>query len=197
MYDGIVLKKCVVLSKKIRLMGLFAYIKFWFRSTNEHGVHSPFVFNLLTKAVYVPKERAEKKDVNWFFVKLFRYFEPDQIRCLSHKPLLQLLSTETENNQAKRNGINAYVVDETASKEAIRELGRRLSEMGNNDFVVVDKRNKTSDVTELSRELFRSPLTTAALDFYFYDVYFFRREQKKQYFRLKLVSPLRSIKYFR
>lgn len=185
------------MSKKTQPMSLFAYIKFWFRSTNEHGVHSPFVFNFLTKAVYVPKEHAEKKDENWFFVKLFRYFEPDQICCLSRKSLLQFLSEETENNQVKKNGVSAYIVDETASKEGIRELERRLSEMGNNDFIVVDKRNKTPELTEFSRGLSRSLLTTVTLDFYFYDVFFFRREQKKQYFRLKLISPLRGIKYFR
>ncbi len=31
---------------------ILAYIKFFFRSTNQHGVHSPFIFNFVTKCLY-------------------------------------------------------------------------------------------------------------------------------------------------
>lgn len=31
---------------------ILAYIKFLFKSTNQHGVHSPFVFNFVTKCLY-------------------------------------------------------------------------------------------------------------------------------------------------
>nr|WP_205677178.1 hypothetical protein [Antarcticibacterium arcticum] len=36
---------------------VLAYIKFLFRSTNQHGVHSPFVYNLLTKCLYTKEKR--------------------------------------------------------------------------------------------------------------------------------------------
>ncbi|RKS45113.1 putative O-methyltransferase YrrM [Gillisia mitskevichiae] len=35
---------------------LIAYIKFLFRSTNQHGVHSPFVYDLLTKCLYLKND---------------------------------------------------------------------------------------------------------------------------------------------
>ena len=31
---------------------LLAYIRFWLRSTNQHGVHSPFVYELVTRCFY-------------------------------------------------------------------------------------------------------------------------------------------------
>ncbi|MBL0049063.1 MAG: class I SAM-dependent methyltransferase [Bacteroidetes bacterium] len=40
--------------KKLQL--LFRYLLYYFRSTNEHGVHSPFVYDLVTTVIYDEKE---------------------------------------------------------------------------------------------------------------------------------------------
>jgi len=40
---------------------IIAYIKFLFRSTNEHGVHSPFVYDLITKCFYDKKPYSAYK----------------------------------------------------------------------------------------------------------------------------------------
>lgn len=34
------------------LTQIISYIKFWIRSSNQHGVHSPFVYDLVTKCFY-------------------------------------------------------------------------------------------------------------------------------------------------
>lgn len=36
---------------------MFSYLKFLFRSSNQHGVHSPFVFDFLTKGLYAQKQK--------------------------------------------------------------------------------------------------------------------------------------------
>ena len=42
---------------------IIAYIKFLLKSTNQHGVHSPFVYNLLTKCFYKTEEKTAFKTV--------------------------------------------------------------------------------------------------------------------------------------
>jgi predicted O-methyltransferase YrrM len=41
------------------LFQIKAYLKFLWHSKNEHAVHSPFVFNLITKCFYDKKEKSE------------------------------------------------------------------------------------------------------------------------------------------
>ena len=42
---------------------LIQYIKFLLKSSNQHGVHSPFVYNLITKCFYDQSNHAAYKDI--------------------------------------------------------------------------------------------------------------------------------------
>lgn len=50
---------------------LSEYIKFLFKSTNQHGVHSPFVFQLVTKCFYDKKNTSRYEHFNNFRRHLF------------------------------------------------------------------------------------------------------------------------------
>ena len=45
---------------------IIAYIKFLFHSTNEHGVHSPFVYDLITKCFYNKKPLLVYKQLHQY-----------------------------------------------------------------------------------------------------------------------------------
>lgn len=45
----------------------FYYLKFLLKSTNQHGVHSPFVFKLVTKGLY--KEKSKEKWMQFLSIK--------------------------------------------------------------------------------------------------------------------------------
>ena len=40
---------------------ILQYLKFWLRSTNQHSVHSPFVYNLVTQCFYDKSNYSEYK----------------------------------------------------------------------------------------------------------------------------------------
>ncbi|MFN4763252.1 O-methyltransferase [Gillisia sp. Q332] len=45
---------------------IIAYIKFLLKSTNQHGVHSPFVYNLLTESLYKKEGKPSFKTIRSF-----------------------------------------------------------------------------------------------------------------------------------
>ncbi|OYU84997.1 MAG: methyltransferase [Flavobacterium sp. BFFFF2] len=44
---------------------LQSYLIFWWRSSNQHGVHSPFVFRWVTQCLYAPKSTHWKTWMAW------------------------------------------------------------------------------------------------------------------------------------
>ena len=67
------------------LQKIKSYIKFLWNSKNEHGVHSPFVFDLVTKCFYDKSKYPEysllnnnPKKIRLLF-RIIRYFKPKTI----------------------------------------------------------------------------------------------------------------------
>lgn len=51
---------------------IFEYIKFIFNSTNQHGVHSPFIFDLITKCFYDKKKHDDYSILNRYQKQLYK-----------------------------------------------------------------------------------------------------------------------------
>lgn len=51
---------------------VFEYIKFIFNSTNQHGIHSPFIFDLVTKCFYDKKKYNHYSLINQFRKQLYQ-----------------------------------------------------------------------------------------------------------------------------
>jgi len=71
-------------------MGAYAYVKFLAKSTNQHGVHSPFVFDLVTKGLY-----NKSKEVKEYTKKQYKKDKPTKV-SLSNLELLTRISKYTK-----------------------------------------------------------------------------------------------------
>jgi hypothetical protein len=71
---------------------MLKYLRFWWQSTNEHGIHSPFIFQWVTLGLYqkssleiaiqnqVKKCNLNKKILIW--IRMLQYFDPKQLEIL-------------------------------------------------------------------------------------------------------------------
>ena len=66
---------------KTELNQVLLYLRFWWHSKNEHGVHSPFVFDLITKCFYyrsthtIYNKFLENNSKNPFLARLVLYLK--------------------------------------------------------------------------------------------------------------------------
>jgi hypothetical protein len=76
---------------RLKLMGvyrLFGYFKFLRGSTNQHGVHSPFIYNYLTKCLQLPRQKnlTRTEDI---LINSIHYFKFCRIGFMADAPKLR------------------------------------------------------------------------------------------------------------
>ena len=81
---------------------LFEFIKFIFNSTNQHGVHSPFIFDLITKCFY-----DKKKYEDYNILKVYR-------------------------NQLYNNDLIIFIKDFGAGSRVFKSNARKISQVAKN-----------------------------------------------------------------
>ncbi len=137
-----------------------SYIKFLYRSTNQHGVHSPFVYALLIQCFY-------KRDLNEnikvkhsrFIAKLYHYFKPKNF-CVG--------------NIEDFDHIDMLITQDLIWKDKYSYL------VHNDTLIVIKGIYSNRDALKKWKQLQNNKKITVTIDVYSYGLVFFRKEQVKQ-----------------
>lgn len=159
---------------------MFSYLQFLLKSTNEHGVHSPFVFNYITKGLYQQKKNASaaNKTNKWVLLTL-NYFKPQSICFLTN----QFSFNSYELLKAKStNATNAAFILANYTKETQQILKQTINNLTNNQLLLITY--KTYPNTFLN-DLKANSEITLIIDFYFGCLLSKRTEQPKQNFHIR------------
>src|SRR5690554_2898471 len=148
---------------------MVSYLYFLFKSTNQHGVHSPFVFGYLTKALYHPYRSTTFRNEN-FSAHAFQYLSP--------KPVIDFRDSAPHEIKMPFDLIifPPHQLDAVLQSDTINHF--------NNDTVaIIDCRQFAK---KPYNKLLEHPKVTVVLHFYWYIVFFVRQEQPKELFFLRL-----------
>ena len=190
------------------LHSIKSYLKFLWNSKNQHGVHSPVVYNLVTKCFYDKTNYQEysilksnhksanypisSKQVNLLF-RVVQYLQPNYILeignslqsatsvfSLGHKSAtISLQNSSSEFYDLIYFGGNS-------SKKATLEYFDLLLPTRTNDSVwIFDAIHGSKDMEDTWEIIKNHPKVTVTIDTFQWGIVFFRNEQKKEHFVIR------------
>lgn len=160
---------------------MFSYLLFWLRSTNEHGVHSPFVYSYLTKGIYENKgfKNVDHKSQKWL-LKTLHYFKPASLHFLTNYDWQFVRKTYTvdEKSQTEASCLIAHYTPENTEN-----IMAAITNMPSYQFFLIVFPDYSSTFI---KELTHEPHITLVLNFYYGCLVSKRTEQLKENFFLRM-----------
>ncbi len=162
-----------------------SYMKFLYKSGNQHGLHSPFVYGLLTKGLYqkVPKYKGKKK-TKVFVERIISYLNVQTLALLSAEGPASIKVKELDRLLVPGMLYDAIWIQKPLDIELI-DPKALLNSMHNNSVVIIDRR-RGSKSNSLWYKIKNDSGFTATIDFYYFALAFKRSEQLKQHFTLRM-----------
>jgi len=158
---------------------LISYLNFLLRSTNAHGVHSPFVFNYLTQCLYTHPKFSKNKLEN-IILKSISYFNSKNI-WLEDESLgntLNLSSLPSLNTTAPQD----LMVFKKLELQVVLEMISN-KKVHNDTLFIVQSLKKNRVEWEKIRV---HPKITVSIDSFSLGIFFIRKEQVKEHFTIRL-----------
>ena len=183
------------------LFRIQSYLQFLWHSKNEHGVHSPFVFLLLTQGLYNRKIKlpvaalSTYKGVNSkksrLLFKIVHYFSPKSILIVGdttfEKEVMALANPKSNIDIDFENAIYNCIYFSSIIKNSItnERIEQMLNTTENDSFWILEDIHANPDAEAHWETLKQNPKVTVTIDIYHFGLVFFRKEQAKEHFIIR------------
>lgn len=186
------------------------YIKFLMKATNQHGVHSPFVFDLVTKCFYdktnysdyntlekIRKDKLSRKKSRLLY-RIVRYFKPQSVVVFGNtKNAINktILLAKPEANIMKEHDWPDYEVtkpfdliyfDSSEKADYLKALVYLLETTTNETIWIFNHIHKNPEFSAVWKTIKRHEQVRVTIDLFFWGLVFFRSEQAKEHFKIRV-----------
>lgn len=160
-----------------------SYLNFLAKSTNQHGVHSPFVFQYVTKCLYSKKRLHKNKSINTL-LKTIGYFSFQNVSIENNTEVKEVVKQTFPNTQFEANLIDLLFVDEidVLLFQKIYSGGK----LHNDSLILIDSIYKNKGTLDQWKQLIALPEITVSVDMYHCGLISIRREQVKEHFTIRI-----------
>lgn len=165
------------------LFKLKSYFKFLLKSTNEHGVHSPFVFNYLTRCLYKKPRKSKNKTLD-ILIKSLIYFGFNNMKILGNAMYKKELQKQFSNLDFNSKKIDILLVEST-HRIGFKTIFSKYR-LHNDSLIVFNNINKSESEYAYWNTIIQSDKVTVSIDFYYFGLLFVRKEQQKEHFFIRI-----------
>jgi len=161
------------------------YLRFLITATNQYGIHSPFVYQYLIKCLYKSSTGSRSKSVD-VLLKSVDYYKARSIWLASdQKRLRQLLKKRVP--ELTFDNIPYDIIYANWNQTAVIMDPSFIPKNSNNStLILLEGIYKNKEVNALWKTLIQRDDIHVSIDFFYCGALFFRNEQKKQHFKIRI-----------
>lgn len=153
-----------------------SYLKFLLKSTNHHGVHSPFVYDLVTKCFYdktIPPTHASFSKLQRLFLRIRNYFP---VKSLTD------ISRETPLDQSFSEPFDMVFF----SHLTMQRFNQMLPTATNDSVWIFLGIHLNTENKRFWKDVKQHEQVTLTIDTFDLGLVFFRKEQQKEHFTIRV-----------
>jgi len=159
-----------------------AYLKFLLKSTNEHGLHSPFVFKYVTECLYV-KPRLSKIKTQDILLRTLTFFQSKEFLLFESNDLQKMIGSTFSYKFTKHTPFDfAYYEHPDYSKVLYIIENDKIR---NNGIVFLNAIHQNIENQNIWKKLIALKKVTVSVDLFYCGVIFIRKEQQKEHFFIR------------
>ena len=183
---------------------LVEFIKYKWKASGRHGIHSPFIYDLIENGIRTSIIKAEfhpndSKNIDFqkFVFKLLRYFKPQHILIDENKEITSWknffqqnfkdlkvqLNTEEFNNSSNTDEFDIIFISEATN--LLEKVSKLIPYFGNDTILIVYGIRNNPLVFNEWRKLCEMESFHVSIDFFHSGLIMKRNQQEKEHFTLK------------
>ena len=182
---------------------LLSYLTFWWHSKNEHGVHSPFVFDLITKCFYdrsnhsAYQQLSKTNSNSKFLLRLSAYFkfsncfvsesiQPEfkQALNLEHQTVPFKTIEDLKNQAVEFSKIPCLIYLDLNTNET-HSISDLFQIFHKDSLILIPSIRKTKNQFNRWSQLKSQSGVSVSIDTFYWGFLFFRTEQPKEHFTIR------------
>ena len=155
---------------------MISYLQFLVKSTNQHGIHSPYVYNYLTKGLYHNNKKfstASTKSIR-LLLSTIEYFQFKTVLCLNTEVCTEIQSHFQDISLNSSNSYDLIVIEDLKNCENYSE------QMHNNSLLIV-----LNTKHQVKKNVLYQNHFTLTMNFHHTMAFSKRKEQKRQNFFIR------------
>ncbi len=153
------------------------------KSTNQHGVHSPFVYDYVTKCLYSKPKRSKSKTED-VLLKSVSFFYREGFSVLANKGFKKIMNSNLPYPVNERAPFDFVYFENPDYNSVLSTI--QNDKISNNGMVLVNSIHQNALNQNNWEKLIALKEITVSIDMYHLGILFIRKEQEKEHFTIRI-----------